>query len=624
MRNLTGYFHKILYLFSILFLNFLFFQPINQTYAENPLSIKSTFHHNWDGERLDTTIYLTLSTESASTVVTYLTVTIPDTGISPEVFSINRDKVLEHTTHKGKESTDLVIDLEKSPLYKDKPITLKITYFKSLEGSTISLLSKINNAETKEFLFTYPSSLGDISWSSATILNKENKGGSIEITTEIPNTNFVKITFGEQIIYSFDINKTISNSSETTIYSEVTLPVNNSYQNIIISSINPIPDKAYKDIDDNYILQYTIVPLSTIDLKISGYIYMNKQEYEHTKEYQIDPNPLWKISNASLIRHVNKYVNTYGLNVPDTFSDINELEGEEQRKIFYESIYRYVIEYLQPNVNSVGSLSGAQRLGSEEILVKQAMSSNEEYADSIIGLYRYYKIPARFVIGYLSNISNYDSEGIYHYWAEYYDKDKKNWVIVEPFFEDYSKTPLWDKEMKDHVALIYRYSNPFNPKLSFFSPEDFTLKLVQQAPAYTNKAKTDLVFSPFNISDPYLSGLINIKNDGNTILDSFTIKKSKPEISQYIDYIGNNQKILILPNQEYDIKFNIPFEKVEEDFFVVLDINSGVNTIKDEYVKENIELVKEYSDLDIFSKLLSILIYLLSLIGVFFVFKKVK
>lgn len=623
MRNLLGYFHKILYLFSILFLNFVFLQPINSVFAQEDLSIKSTFHHNWDGERLDTTIYLTLSTESASTVVTYLTVTIPQTEINPEIFSINRDKVLEHTTHKGRESTDLVIDLEKSPLYKDKPITLKITYFQSLTGSTISLLSKLNNIETNEFLFTYPSSIGEISWSSATILNQEDKGGNVKITTEIPNTDFVKIAFGEQITYSFDINKTLSNSSDTTIYSEVTLPINNSYQNIVISSINPLPDKAYKDIDGNYILQYSIVSQSAIDIKISGFIYMNKQDSNDSKEYIIEQNPLWKISNTSLIRHINRYVNTYGLNISDTFSDINELKPEE-REIFYESIYHYVLEYLQPNVNSVGSLSGAERIGSEDILVKQGMSSNEEYADSIIALYRYYKIPARFVIGYLSNISNYDSEGIYHYWAEFYDQDKKDWVIVEPFFEDYSKTPLWSKEMKDHIALIYRYSNPFNPKLSFFSPQDFTLKLVEQAPVYTNKAKVDLVLSPFNISDPYLSGVINIKNNGNTILDSFTFKKSKPEISEYIDYIGNNQKILILPNQEYEIKFNIPFKEVEEDFFVVMDINSGVNTIKDIYVKKEIELVKSYSDLDIFSKLLSILIYIVSLAGIFFVYKKVK
>lgn len=623
MRNLLGCFHKILYLFSILFLNFVFLQPINSVFAQEDLSIKSTFHHNWDGERLDTTIYLTLSTESASTVVTYLTVTIPQTEINPEIFSINRDKVLEHTTHKGRESTDLVIDLEKSPLYKDKPITLKITYFQSLTGSTISLLSKLNNIETNEFFFTYPSSIGEISWSSATILNQEDKGGNVKITTEIPNTDFVKIAFGEQITYSFDINKTLSNSSDTTIYSEVTLPINNSYQNIVISSINPLPDKAYKDIDGNYILQYSIVSQSAIDIKISGFIYMNKQDSNDSKEYIIEQNPLWKISNTSLIRHINRYVNTYGLNISDTFSDINELKPEE-REIFYESIYHYVLEYLQPNVNSVGSLSGAERIGSEDILVKQGMSSNEEYADSIIALYRYYKIPARFVIGYLSNISNYDSEGIYHYWAEFYDQDKKDWVIVEPFFEDYSKTPLWSKEMKDHIALIYRYSNPFNPKLSFFSPQDFTLKLVEQAPVYTNKAKVDLVLSPFNISDPYLSGVINIKNNGNTILDSFTFKKSKPEISEYIDYIGNNQKILILPNQEYEIKFNIPFKEVEEDFFVVMDINSGVSTIKDIYVKKEIELVKSYSDLDIFSKLLSILIYIVSLAGIFFVYKKVK
>ncbi len=178
--------------------------------------------------------------------------------------------------------------------------------------------------------------------------------------------------------------------------------------------------------------------------------------------------------------------------------------------------------------------------------------------------------------------------------------------------------------MKDHIALIYRYTNPYNPKLSFYSPEDFTLKLVEDTPEYINKAEVDLILQPFNISDPYLTGFINIKNTGNTILDTFDIKKSKPEIAQYVDYVGNNQKIIILPGQEYDLKFNIPFKNVEEDFFVVMDIHSGVNTIKDIYVKKDIELINEYSDLNIFSKLLSFLIFVVAGIGVFFVSKKVK
>ncbi len=624
MRNLHGFFHKTLFLFSILFFNFVFFQSINNVSAQEQLSVSSTFHHNWDGERLDTTIYLTLFTESSSTVVTYYTVTIPDIGINPEVFSINRDKVLEHTTHKGKDSTDLVIDLEKSPLYKDKPITLRITYFKELTGNTISLLSGLNSTETKEFLFTYPNSKGEISWSSATVLSENKKGSNIEISTEIPNTNFVKITFGSKVIYSFEINKTLSNSADTTIYSELTLPINNSYQNITISSIIPTPDKAYKDNDGNYILQYSVVSQSAIDLKISGYIEMNKGHYEGLDEYLIEENPLWKISDPSLLRHINRYVNTYGLELPETFSDINDLADPQQKELFYESLYRYVIEYLQPNLNSVGSLSGFERLGTEEILIKQGMSTNEEYADAIVGLFRYYKIPSRFVVGYLSNISNYDSQGMYHYWAEYYDTEKSDWIIVEPFFEDYSKTPTWGKEMKDHIALIYRYSNPYNPKLSFYSAQDFTLKLVEETPEYINKAKVELILQPFKISDPYLTGYINVLNSGNTILDNFTLKKSKPEIAQYVDYIGNNQKILILPGQEYDIKFNIPFESVEEDLFIVMDIHSGINSIKDIYVKKELQLIKDYSDLNVFSKLLSFLIFLVACISIFFVSKRVK
>lgn len=621
MRNLNGFFNKILLIFSLL----LFFFPFKHiVLAADDLTVQSSFHHDWDGQIVDTTIYLTLSTQSSSTVVTYYTVTIPETSISPEVYSISRDTKLEPTIHKGEYGTDLVIDLENSPIYPEKPIILKITYSKPLSGDSISLVSNIRNTQTDEFVFTYPSSLGQISWSSATILSIDGKGNNLEITTEIPNTDTVKITFGSRVIYHYTIKKTLSNPGTEIIISEVTLPINNSQQRVTISDITPLPDKAYKDLDGNYILQYGIAPQSIVDVNIEGNILMDPHPYPYPLNPEYENTSLWKISNTSLIRHTNRYIKEYGLDIPETFNDIDTLETIEQKELLYESLYKYVIENLVPNTTSIGSLSGTDRLGGEEILLKQDISTSEDYIDSIISLYRYYNIPARFVIGYLSNISNYDSNGIFHYWGEYFNSDTNDWIPIEPFFEDFSRTPLWKKDMKDHIALIIRYRNPYTPKLPFYTQDEFNVELVKEDIEYRNSFKLDILFSPYKLSEPYLTGYITIENTGNTILDTFNISSSKPDLTKYIDYIENNSNIILLPNQSYDIKFNIPYDDIEDSMFVVMNAVAGTDEIKDIYIEKEVGLIHTLRELNIFSKLLSVLIYITFLLGIYFFSKKVK
>jgi len=623
MRNLNGFLNKTLLIFSIPFLLLSLFFETN-TLAQTDISASSSFYHIWDGESLDTTIYLVLSTQSSSTVITYYTVTIPQADITPKIFSINRNKELEPTIHRTKDDTSLVIDLEQTPIYPDRPLTLKITYTTKLTEETPSLLSSVVDTQTKDFFFTYPTSKGDVSWSSSPVIKTERKGDSTQIQTETPNGNFVKVTFGSDIVYKFVISKTITNLENDIRVSEILLPVNNNYQNILIDKITPLPDKAYKDIDNNYILQYSVAPQSNLSITVDGYIFMKSS----TNPFEIQPNieniSLWEINNASLTRHINRYLKSNGMEISDTFSDIKELKTTEERALLYQNLYRYVIENLQPNIQSVGSLSGSDRLGGQEVLVNQNLSTSEDYIDSIVSLYRYFKIPARFVIGYITGISNYDSNGIYHYWAEYYDSDKKNWVIVEPFFEDYSKTSLYGKDMKEHVTLIYRYSNPYTPKLNFFSEEDFKIELVKDIPEVKNSIKLDVILQPYKISDPYLVGYISIKNTGNTVLDSFNITESNPDLTKYIDYIENNSQIILLPDQTYNIKFNIPYKDIKESLSAVVKALSGTQELEDTRIEKDIQILKEQSNLKIFSKLISILIYILFSIPIYFLSKRVK
>jgi hypothetical protein len=617
MTNLIGFLKKTLSIFSFFLL---FFFIVNKVNA-NEFTIYSDFHHILDGNIVNSTIYLTITSSSSSAIKSY-TVSIPDTQINPEVFLINKNTKLEPTIERSNTLTNITLDLQSTPVYPNKPITIKISYDTNINSNSLSLLSSVLDTKSRKFSFTYPTSLGEISWSSSPIINQSTKGDKTEITTALPITDKVSISIGNEIVYRYTVNKNLQNSSTKTILSEIKLPVNNNSQHITVENYTPKPDKTYKDIDGNYTLQYSVTPLSEIDVNIEGHILMNKSAYPQTINLDISSTKLWEITNTSLTKHINRYLKTHGLAVDETFSNINSLT--EEKDLLYHKIYRYIIENLKPNTLTIGSLSGSERLGGQESLLKQDLCTSEDYADAIISLYRYYNIPARMVIGYVSKISNYHSDDMYHYWAEYFDKTKNTWISVDPFLEDYSNISLFNKDLKDHIALIYRYNNPNLPKLPYFSSQDFQIEIEEEEPKITHDIEVYFLLQPYKISNPYLSGAIYIKNIGNTILDEFTILESNPDLTKYIDYIENNTQVILLPNQSHTIKFNIPSEEVSENISASLGILSGTHKIENQYIEYDLKIMDDYMALDILAKASSILLFILLCISIYYLFKKNK
>ncbi len=620
MRNLTGYLKKTLlissFILALLSLPFIF---TKQTSALEGFDIKSDFSHTWDGSTVQSTIYITISSETPR-VITYYTITLPDENLKPEVFLINKNTKLEPTYHDRTQATDLVIDLENSVVSKDKPITLKLTYSTENTSTSLSLISSVKDTTSRSFTFTYPKTEGEVTWSSTPIERVTQKGENIEIETAPPQSNKLNISLGDNITYVFNISRNLINSSDEMISSEINLPPNSNNQKLIVEKIEPRPDKSYKDINGNYILQYEIAPQSNIDVSIKGYLVMDKTVYSTVITPNIEQRSLWELKSTDLEKRLQKYLDETGIK---QFTNISEL-NEEEKSLLYKTLYYFVIENLEPNTLTVGSLAGSARLGGQRALEQQAQSTSEDYADAMISLFRYYKIPARLVIGYITNISDYHPDGMYHYWVEYLDLDKKDWIIVDPFLEDYSKASLLNRELFDHVSLLYRFDNPNTPKLSYYSENDFLIESSSEEVNINYDIELAFSLKPYSKTDSHLQGSITIKNIGNTIIDSFKILKSNPNINKYTDFIENNSSTILLPNDSTEIKFNIPSDEIEKNIYAVLSALSGTEQTDEKYIETELELIEDNSTLLIFSKLTSILLYIIVAIPLYFISKKLN
>ncbi len=622
MRNLNGYLKRTQWIFSFFFAFFFFlsFTP-HKIFALEGFNIQSDFHHVWDGQEINSTIYLTITTTESPRVLTYYTVTIPEENLRPEVFSVTKNSKLEPTYYDRDSATDLIIDLENALVTKEKPITLRLTYSTKYSKETLSLISSVKDTTTRNFTFTYPHSLGEIGWSSTPITNITQKGDNIEVETALPKSSKVSISLGEKIIYKFTISRNLINSSDSIISSEINIPPSTNTQKILLINVQPKPNKSYKDINGNYILQYEIAPQSNIAVSIEGSLLMEKSIFTNLAIPKIETQNLWELKNSNLEKRVDKWIKDSGITDVEIES-IYDIKEESRQQLIYKVLYQFVIKNLEPNALTIGSLAGSVRLGGERALSEQASSTSEDYADAMITLFRYFDIPARLVIGYVTNISDYHPDGMYHYWVEYFDIQKKDWIQVDPFLEDYSNTSLWARPLQDHVSLLFRYSNANTPKLSYYTENDFKIAVQEDTPETVYKMKANIFLKPYNILNSHLQGSIRIENVGNTVLDSINFVKSNPDLKLYTDYIENNSSTILLPGDLSEIRFNIPSDKIESSLYVVLSAQSGTEFTNEEYLETNIDLIQDSMALKILSKLFSILVYITIAIPIYFLIKK--
>ncbi len=381
-----------------------------------------------------------------------------------------------------------------------------------------------------------PSSFGNASIIKPFVsdLNKKN----IVLSKDEIGQAGVYILYNDKQYYSFTLKYNISNPNLFPVRTEIVLPPQTNYQNVLISSYSVPPVNVTKDVDGNWVAEYRLMPQQKQSVIVKGVVeVLSSPQSEDLANDQVkiytSPKKYWDSTSSTITK------------VADTLTSPQD-------------IYDYVVKTLSYNSSKVATDN--LRLGGKGALADPKNSVCLEFTDLFVSLARAKGIPARSVEGYaytqnsklrpLSLVND-----ILHAWPEYYDKSQKKWVMVDPTWGKTTKGMDYFNSLDfAHIAFVVKGVDSDYPIPAGGYKFDKDSKDVEVAFAGSSDFKkfedisiTD-TFPNFSFPKVTIQGTFNIKNSGNIPLSNLVanVKTSKGTARQFmVGYIppGGSQRI---------------------------------------------------------------------------------
>jgi len=622
MKNLIGYLKRTLLLFSF----FLVFSILSSTYihAADQFTITADFVHGISDTNVDTQATITIASETAR-VVSYFTTTIPQENLKAECYKGSTK--LDCSSHTRSGATDILVDFNNSLVKPSTPLILRIVYSTTLEASnSYNLVSSVQDSVTNSIVLTYPKTKGEPLWTSDAIQNIKSVGDSYQVTILKPIYPNVSILFGENISYQFTVAKTFTNTlADQNQTFELILPSDDSTQIIVWDTLNPLPNITEQDEDGNYIFKYIVGAGDSLDCNIQGHILKREAI---TDEGVIDSFlttnlGYWQTTEKLEFSRIITYLKDKGVNITDGLTNVKDVDTSTQ-ELIYKYLYQYTVDRLNPQKDLTSGILMDSRVGFDNLVSNPNEISPSGYSDFLVTILRKYGIPTRQVIGFVSNISGYTSDGFYNYWVEAYSFSQNKWIIMDPFLEDYSAKPLYGNSFYDHLAIIRRGKSPVAPKLTFYKDTDFQVVSSSEEKITPElKLETQLMFDGNNTLSKYIKGLVNITNTGNVAISGYSIGDSNIEnIKKYIDPVNNINSRIILPKQSATIQLNIPNDLDTSNIF--LNIEFSNQDYSQSVLSESDTNIKTPVYIQVITKGISLISFVAVLYLIYFISKKIK
>ena len=338
----------------------------------------------------------------------------------------------------------------------------------------------------------------------------------------------ISIAFGNFQVYNFNLIYHLENTNLYPVSTEIALPPSTNYQDMNIADIEPKPANVKIDKDGNWLAQYILSPHKKIDVAVLG----TTKVYLNPKEETLDNNSLQDYLKPQL------YWESDNPKIADLAKDL---------KTPY-AIYQYVVKTLTYDFSRVET--NGPRLGAVQALKNPTSAVCLEFTDLFIALARATGIPAREVDGYAytSNTSERPlslTEDILHAWPEYYDFDKKTWVMVDPTWGNTTGGIDYFSALDfDHIAFVIKGENSNYPVpaggyklIKSEKGKDVNVVLGKSFDQTIEKISINTQISENLLSGLPIDGYIKIYNTGATLI-------SKQEVDVSTDFLSPKNQVL--------------------------------------------------------------------------------
>lgn len=450
------------------------------------------------------------------------------------------------------QTTKMTVHLDRSVVGKDQTqkFTLKYEASELLRhfGQVWELvLPKIGFLETLadyHLTLKVPSLFGQPAYLSPLPKDKKSEGTSLYFFYEKEQlgSQGLVAAFGQFQVFDFTLIYHLANPSGENVWTKIAFPPDTSYQKVAYWQILPSPENLEVDQDGNWLGRYNLKPKEKIIVKAQGqakifsfpqtdYSLLTRQSLDLEK--YLSPQKYWEVDNPQ-IKTIAKNLKTA------------------------REIHNFVVKTLDYDYSRVRE--GVKRLGAVGILSQPDRAICMEYTDLFITLARAAGIPARELNGYAytENSRLYPLslvQDVLHSWPEYYDLERKNWVQVDPTWQDTTGgVDYFDKFDLGHFAFVIHGQDSEKPlpagayKDSGLNQKDVQISFGKYQEPKTAELTVDFLFPQTFASERQKEGQIRLTNTGQEALYNLSLEIK----SENLKLLSESQKIIsVLPPKGY-------------------------------------------------------------------------
>lgn len=451
---------------------------------------------------------------------------------------------MEVTTERTGTSTTIGVKFNQQIAGVDKKLDWTLSFksndFALREGKVWEIsapkISSTTNLENYNLTIGVPLSFGDPTLISPNPKSQTTNFGKRFLTFDKSQLTQagVSASFGTIQLFDFDLSYHLENPNLVPVLTNIALPPDSAYQDVIFQRIEPSPMNVAVDGDGNYLAWYRLNRNQKINVKVIGSakLYSKSKvknphlDAELVKKYTAS-DKYWDSDNPVIKTKLGEIL---GSNPPANSSEKAKL------------IHRFVANTLKYDTSRLSS-GNIERFGALTALNNADKAVCMEFTDLFIALVRAAGIPARELNGfaYTSNTQLRPlslTKDILHAWPEYWDENK-GWVMADPTWENTTGgVDYFNKLDLNHFVFAIHGLSSEKPipagSYKYIGQDSQDVKV--------NLSETDFIGKPnLNVSidsqNPILAGFptkvkVRISNLGNAVYpsQSFVITSEKLNI----------------------------------------------------------------------------------------------